>query len=244
MKKCHYSSSQNAFGSQFLTWHGKIYDESCFAIHRAVIKLVDTHYNPIKHTLSDKNGSFMLICPRNFEGYLIIAKNGYKTKLFTYNEENRMSMVILKTLPSTCFVMGVVAFRNACCFSPCCVTLQNNCFKFKTFTDYEGRFFLKNVRKGHYQLKIENESYQTRIIKVSIENSFLTQLPLIIMSKKDIGCTIHGLIKFRNRPISDINVFLVDASNNSCIAYTKSNSHGLYFFGNLNLGKYYVMAVG
>jgi hypothetical protein len=103
-----------------------------------------------------------------------------------------------------------------------------------TQTDQKGRFLFRGLREALYGLQVTRSGYKTSVrdqIKAPFENLEITLIPG--------GTTAKGITAGSRdgQPCKDIGVLLV---NNNMMLYAVSDGNGIFAFGNLDQGQYYL----
>ncbi|MEF9951345.1 MAG: carboxypeptidase regulatory-like domain-containing protein [Clostridium sp.] len=111
-------------------------------------------------------------------------------------------------------------------------------------TGENGDFMVDNVPKGAFTLSITSQFYNTFVRKFRTQpNRNIYNFKSIILIGKLISGTVHGIIQSKDKgPIANALVVLFDADTNLPIEYTYTNQSGIYLFGNVPLGQYYIEA--
>lgn len=111
-------------------------------------------------------------------------------------------------------------------------------------TGENGDFMVDNIPKGAYTLTITSQFYDSFIRKFKTQpNRNIYNFKKITLIGKLISGTVHGLIKSKETgPIPNALVVLFDADTNLPVEYTYTNQDGIYLFGNVPLGQYYIEA--
>lgn len=221
---------------------GIIYDGCGNPLKNACIKAITPDYEPIEHTMSDHNGKFTLILPDVAIGYLVFSKLGFKTEQFS-DFSNEME-VILKKQQIHCVVDGKVVFDQFAVSHVVKLTIANAHLTKYVFSKPDGSFVFTDIPSGMYTLTVQGSTCVEKTIYVTIPtNHTIYHVGTIHLQAVDIGCTVHGIISDTcGNPLEDVVVILYQAGTNIPLMHTLTNAEGLYFFGNLNVGNYYVEA--
>lgn len=211
-------------------------------IEGVCVKIITTNYKPVVHTITNVKGAFTLIWKTEEAAQFIFAKAGYSTlQLISFKDAQK---VCLKMEVITCVISGKVLYKNCTPASPTKVQLVNNRVNLSTFSRADGNFILTKVPSGKYTLTIEgNDCKQNNSYITVPENCSSYRIGTIWVEQINILCTVHGIITDSSgEPIQKAVVVLISCTTKEPIAHTLSNENGLYFFGNVRNGCYYVEA--
>ncbi|MEG0691480.1 MAG: carboxypeptidase-like regulatory domain-containing protein [Oscillospiraceae bacterium] len=211
-------------------------------IHGACVKALTQAYDPLTHTLSNCQGQFTLILETNNHSLLIISKQGYATLvLSSYGE---VVHVTLSKEYLGCVVSGKISYNDCHNISPVRVRLINASITKCTYSQPNGVFIIIDVPSGKYTLTIDGNECKEKTIYVTVPESILTlNLGIICVDRINILGTLNGLIKdIHNKPIPNAVVILYNDISKQPIAHTLTNKDGVYFFGQLKIGRYYIDA--
>lgn len=211
-------------------------------LKNACVKAITADYEPIDHTMSDPNGKFTLILPDETVGYLVFSKLGFKTEQFS-DFSNDME-VVLKKQQIHCVVDGKVVFDQFGVPHVVKLTIANAHLSKHVFSKPDGNFVFTNIPSGMYTLTVQGSTCVEKTIYITIPNNQqIYHVGTIHLQSVDIGCTVHGIISDTNgNPLDNAVVILYQVGTNIPLMHTLTNAEGLYFFGNLNTGNYYVEA--
>ena len=221
---------------------GVIMNECGCVMQKACIKVLTSDYEPLTHTMSNSKGEFVLIYSYDEEVILIISKEGYKTVVL----ENfcREIEVTLTKLTNSAVLTGRLVLKNGGEINSARVRLVNNMVKKQVFPDCDGFFVITEISSGCYQLIIDGNEYIKTVLTINICNSTRTyNLGSLIINKVNIMGTIHGIVSDgEDIPIDNAVVLLYNLDMCFVVAKTITNKEGLYFFGNVDVGNYHIMA--
>lgn len=234
-------NTQISNSTQLREIRGRVYDICGKPIANACIKALDCNYTPLVHTITDPCGNFTLLVTPKIPLQLVIAKNGYRTENIkncneylniTLHNENKNSLVIGQVFP---------IFEYS---SPCSLLLANKQNSYRTFCDKCGNFSFNDIPQGKYNLTITGNEIKKRTLCLNISSAKnLIQLGKIKVCPINIKGTIHGIITNEcGQVVENSFIVLYNAINNTPIASTKTNQEGLYFFGSVPRGEYYIKA--
>ena len=221
---------------------GIIFDECGCKIEKACVKVLTSDYEPLIHTVSNANGEFVLIYEYSKEVVLIISKDGYKTLVIeNFCREIEITLVRVK---NSATLTGRLTMNNCGEIISARVRLNNNKVKLQVFPDSDGFFIINDIPCGCYRLIVDGNELKKTVMSINISNSIrIYNLGVIKIDRINIKGTIHGIITdCDNLPINNAVVILYNSDNKLAVSKTHTNSEGLYFFGNVELGKYNVMA--
>lgn len=206
------------------------------------VKIITTDYEPIIHTLTNTHGIFTLIWDTNESVQLIFAKKGYATQQVKCFEETLH--VHLRRDIISCIVCGRLLYKNRTPAMPLKVQLVNNNMNLSVFSKTDGSFLFTKVPGGKYTLIIMGNDCKQQKLYVTIPNHCTSyHIGTIWVEKINILCTVHGIITDTNgQPILNAIVVLIRCATNEPVCHTLTNENGLYFFGNVRNGCYYVEA--
>lgn len=223
---------------------GKIINQCGEPIPNATIKSVTACLEPVAHTTSNEDGEYTLTVPKFIGIKLIVSKDDFITICTGVIVSDTQNFTMVCQEQSTCIIKGRALF-NAC-KSPCAlrIRIKSKDYEKTCFTNSNGTFIFLKVPPGKYVLTIDgNECYKKVIGFIIEQGKEYCQLPDIFVNWKNIGGTLHGIITDSNgKPIANSLVILYNKDSDLIINHTMSNDEGIYFFGNLPLGSYYVEA--
>lgn len=221
---------------------GTVADCCDVPIEGVCVKIITSKYEPVAHTLSNVQGNFTLIWKTDEDVQFIFAKAGYATlQQISFKDAQK---VCLKKEIISCMISGKIFYKNCAPAASAKVQLVNNHVNLCTFSRADGSFLLTKVPGGNYTLTIEGNDCKQNSRYVSVpENCFSYRIGTIWVEQINILCTVHGIITDSSgQPIQKAVVVLISCTTKEPIAHTLSNENGLYFFGNVRNGCYYVEA--
>lgn len=206
------------------------------------VKIITGEYEPVTHTLTDTCGTFTLIWKTDAMIQLIFAKEGYATlQLERFDDP---LLICLKREDLRCMVSGTVLYKHGAPAASVKVQLLSSHVNLCVFSKADGRFLFTRVPDGKYTLTITGNDCKKRCGCVTVsQHSPSCSIGTIYVEQVNILCTVHGLITDRDGlPIPNAVVVLISCSIKEPVSHTLSNEHGLYFFGAVRNGSYYVEA--
>ncbi len=238
---------------------GKVEDQSGNDMENATVKLFDTEFNPIKHTMTNENGNYTFQnVPRG--DYIIYAvKDGYSlsTKRSLTYSGNDMTLNDLIITEDTTYVKGniygYVYDDNGHNFGSAIVRLVNgaNTIVSETISATDGEYIFPKVDAGTYTLTALADDY-TLYTPITVEvtdganSEENIHLNKLAAAKEG---TINGIVYNSNRiPIPSCTVGLYESvgeGENKSLKLRKTcktNTEGRYFFGVVPEGKWVVKA--
>lgn len=208
------------------------------------VKIITTEYKPVIHTLTDTCGVFTLIWKAEDNVQVIFSKNGYTTQQLKSFEDTLH--VCLKRDCLSCVVCGKLFYKNRTPAAPAKVQLINSSINLSVFSKADGSFFFTGVPGGKYTLSARGNECKLKNLYVTIpEHCPSYHMGTIWVEQINILCTVHGIITdAKGHPLQNTIVFLISCTTKKPVCHTRSNENGLYFFGNVRTGCYYVEAYG
>ena len=220
---------------------GVVKDSLNCCMAEVCVKVVTLAFEPIAHTFTDIGGNFTLIYEYIDNVQLIFSKYGYNTlvisdpmdSIHVNMQRNNLSCVLVGRIMVDRYMMSPVRLR-----------LTNNFTQKCTFSNKYGNFVFTKVPSGLYQLIIEGNECKKRMIHIQIAKGVSRyNLGCIKVERINIMGTIHGIISgFNHKPLNNVVVILYDFNTCRPLAHTVTNEDGLYFFGKVRPGHYYVEA--
>ena len=237
-----------------MTICGRVFNSAtCRAVSNVGIKLTDTEYNPLFHTISDINGEFVF-ANLPFQYYILIASCfDYFTStsiLISPCPLNSIQEIPLNPLPTSKqnIITGKITDINNEPLENCIIKLfsRNNknalCY---TTTDCDGNYILtfKNRHNVYYYLSVIHCSYKSKTIDVPDDYKRIYCIDAKLSVDKYAGGTINGVITdVTGNPVAHCVVVLFDADNNKPILFTYTNQTGCYLFYDIKVGNYFIKA--
>lgn len=226
-------------------------------ISGATVKLCDTNFNPLCHTVTDCRGSFSLIDTLPPGDYQIVAvANGFQTSESSLIslKPHHISHITIRLSPDKNAALGTVygvvrgetnrplpktqvyLFNANDMVYPVAVTTSNA----------DGEYLIFGINPGNYAIAACRRGYiLPEKICVSILSGEVSLADIYLyISAEALQGTISGKIVYQNKAVPNALTALYRIENNSCtlIQTRYSNSQGFYLFSNLPAGKYIVKA--
>ncbi len=238
---------------------GKVEDQTGTDVENATVKLFDTEFNPIKHTMTNENGNYTFQnVPRG--DYIIYAvKDGYSLstkRSITYTGNDLVLNDLIITEDTTYTkgnIYGYVYDDNGHNFDGAVVRLVNGAGTIvsETISATDGEYIFPKVDAGTYTLTALADDY-TLYTPVTVEvtdganSEENIHLNKLAAAKEG---TINGIVYNTNRiPIPNCTVGLYESigeGENKSLKLRKTcktNTEGRYFFGVVPEGKWVVKA--
>ncbi len=241
------------------TISGKVEDQDGTDVENATVKLFDTEFNPIKHTMTNENGNYTFQnVPRG--DYIIYAvKDGYSMSLkrpLTYVGTDVVLNDLIITADTTYTkgnIYGYVYDDHGNAFNGALVKLVNgsNVTVAETLSATDGEFIFNKIDAGTYTLTALADDYTVYVpytVEVVDNTNTEENIHMIKVAEAKEG-TINGIVYNSSRiPIVGANVGLYESIGEGEERTLKlrktcrTNSEGKYFFGVVPEGKWVVKA--
>lgn len=239
---------------------GVVTDSNGNPIPNALVKIMDTNYNPIEHAITAEDGSYVIHHLPASSDYTIFATAAGKAlnqgKSFNLDAGDVVTrnFVILDD-PAT--QLGVIAgdlydteSNNPIGGAIISLYLKHhNCSETLvaiTYTNDYGQFVFRELELNTYIIRVYMLGYYQNSTKVCISTSGQI-VPSIIYLKSDPNSsrgTISGMITDNNNhplPYADVILYKVnDNKSLTAVAFTKTNASGVYLFMNVDQAEYVV----
>ena len=236
---------------------GVIIDINGNPIEDATVKIFDLNYNPIKHTMTNEEGKY-LISGIPVDDYLVYAvKDGYQiSNKKTCRVEDRevvISDIILTTdtTHSKGSVFGIVYNSLGDVIPYAKVTLRENneekTFVTETTSAADGEYVFANINSGTFEITATSDDFaliDPIIVSVTNESKIEQNLYLSMLNDKKEG-TINGIVTDSNSknpiPNAFVGLYRIDSTGKEILVNTtRTNFEGKYFFGTVKEGKYVI----
>lgn len=223
---------------------GRITDKCGVGIDNACIKAVSVKLSPIVHTTSDTDGEYTLVIPSQNDIKMIVSKKGYITVNTGINHVETQDYMLQKEQLNTCIIKGKIIYTDCMPAEQLRVRICSADYNKDCFTCTNGNFIFTNVPAGKYTMTIDGNECIKKSIYIDVESyRDYDVLPEIVVHRKFIGGTLHGIVNdCIGNPVSNAVIVLYNHATKKIISHTTSNQDGIYFFGNLTIGNYYVEA--
>lgn len=223
----------------------------------ATVKLFDLNYNPIKHTMTNEAGEY-LISDIPVGDYLVYSvKDGYllSDKKACRVEDREIVLTDIILTEDTSYdlgsIYGIVYSSEGEIIPSAKMTLRINndekTFVTETISASDGEYVFANIEAGSYQITATSEDYaliDPITLTLTNESKVEQNLYLTILNDKKEG-TINGIVTDRNSktpiPNAFVGLYRVDSTGKEIlINTTRTDFEGKYFFGTVKEGKYVV----
>lgn len=244
------------------TVYGVVEDNFSIPIQGALVKIMSTDYDPLKHAVTDALGSYIINnvpVDKTFKIYaiaqgkalkestIIAATLAEKIKMdFTLDDDDAMKKAVIAgdvfISPNLSEPIGgaVVSLYS--------INGSTQTLKAVTDTNKFGQFTFREVELGRYSITITGDGYYHQ--EVSVQASSQGQIiPIKVGLNQDPNNskgTVSGVIKDElGKPINRGDVILYEVEEKEDgkedlkpVAFTKTNSEGVYLFSNVKQSKY------
>ncbi len=240
---------------------GVVVDEGNQPVENATVKIFDTDFNPIKHTMTNENGEFLIQSIDAGEYLIYAVKDGY-----TLSSKQNITVGSTLVPVGNLVISEDDTYTNANIFG---ITFEDSegavlpnvrlslrtgsasgTILTETMSASDGEYLFMNIPNGTYYITASAEDYtlgQAIEVKVNDGNHFEQNVYLSKLNIEKEG-TINGVIldRLTRRPISDAFVGLYEVrledGHEILVNTTRTNIDGRYFFGKVPEGKYVVKA--
>ncbi|MPQ43130.1 endo-alpha-N-acetylgalactosaminidase family protein [Clostridium tarantellae] len=249
-----FNNKQTNIGSSLT---GKVVDSNNNAIKGAVIKLVDGNFQPLTNTMTDDNGNYFINSLPFSNIYKIIAtaigKIVFQTEPFTLllGENKTINITLqLDTNTSLGSISGNLKGINGQYIQGAIILLYNlvngaeNLMAI-TYTDSSGVCVLSELDAGNYKIILNALGYLSEQITVSVKSGIITTFSKVLNENPQAADGIvSGIITDTSNSVvanADVILYNVDKDNSlTPVAFTSTNSAGIYTFINVPAGNYLV----
>ena len=214
-------------------------------IKNACVKITSSKFEPLFHVYTDCNGYFTLTnnIPKLFR--IIVCKDNYEifsSNIILRNKSKCPIKINLKEKISKNIVLGKIVNINEEAIKYANISIKE--LDINTISNEKGEFILENLKTGCWTLNISSSFYYTSRVKIHVvKHKKIYELKPIFLREKPFTGTVNGVIyNSNNRPIKTAIVMLINEETNKIIDYTYTNEMGVYLFGNVPRGKYYIKA--
>ncbi len=242
------------------TVEGTITDTNGAIITNALVKIMDSNFEPLLHAVTDSNGEYLFNNIPASSSYTIFAiapgkkiKQGQafalsdgtsKTINFTLEDDSAMELAIIA---GDLYQSGTTTPINGAV-----VTLYEvgsnglETLSAITNTNEYGQFVFREVANGNYTINMSALGFISDSISVSITTApqIVSIQPTLQPDPNSQNGTVSGVILDNlNAPIdrADVILYRVNVDNSlTPVAFTKTNSAGVYLFINVPQGTYKV----
>ncbi|MPQ44093.1 glycoside hydrolase domain-containing protein [Clostridium tarantellae] len=236
---------------------GFIVDENNNPIKQAVIKLVDSNFEPLTHVYTDDKGKYSIDTIFQSEIYnLIITSEGKlpaKSEVFSLNNEEK-KILNFKLFNDTSNILGAISgvvkdntkFISGAVISLYSILNNEKTLIAITYTNNNGEFLFNKISSGNYIMRISSLGYLSKELSAKVKAGQVLDTNIILAYEENSSnAIISGVITDdNNNEISNASVILynVDVEKKIIIpiAFSKTNSSGVYTFINVPKGNYMV----
>ena len=229
-------------------------------VQNALIKIMDSNYNPILHAITGTDGSYTLNNLSAGTGYNIFATAaGMQLQQGTsFNITANQVITSNFTLASSpASQLGVIAgdlfdSSTSLPINGAVVSLylvnsdSTQVLEAITYTNQYGQFVFRELAIGNYNIVISALGYVGSSSLASITQSGQI-VPALVNITQDVNAsrgTVSGIITDNNnQPISAADVILYQVNTDqslTAISFTQTNTSGVYLFINVPQGNYIV----
>lgn len=241
------------------TVEGKVVDANGNPVANALIKIMDSNFEPLLHAITDANGDYLFNNIPSSSSYTIFAiasgmqlNQGQSFSL----SEGQTKVVNFTLLSDPAMQLGIIAGDlyqsgtttpiNGAVVSLYSVVNGVETLSAITYTNQYGQFVFREVATGSYDIKISALGYLPDSISTSVTSAsqIVSLQPTLLVDPNASNGTVSGVITNNlNAPIdrADVILYRVNADNTlTPVAFTKTNSSGVYLFINVPQGTYKV----
>ncbi len=226
-------------------------------IRNATVMVLDDRCSPLSSTITDENGIFKfcnILKPGKYK--VISSAIGYSTSdmkaiIINQNEVTKLSVTLKKSL---IYVNGIVygkileagsrkPIEDADIYLKS--TKHNGDTIYKTTSNHNGQYMIYNILPNKYEMVIQKQGYmevEPLVLEIEKHNHVILYFDLI-RSSNDCNNTISGIIKFKEKSISKVPVFLYlldKQENEKIVQIQETNENGFFLFSNIESGSYLV----
>lgn len=241
------------------TVEGKVVDQNAAPLANALVKIMDSNYEPLLHAVTDANGNYIFNNIPSSSSYSIfaiasgmklnqgqnfsLAEGQSKTVNFTLQADPAMQLGILA---GDLYQTGTTTPINGAVVSLYSVVNGVETLSAITYTNQYGQFAFREVATGNYDINISALGYLPTSISTSMVNAaqIISLQPTLAVDPNAQNGTVSGIITNNvNAAIdrADVILYRVNADNTlTPVAFTKTNSSGVYLFINVPQGTYKV----
>lgn len=237
---------------------GNITDTSGLPVSNALIKIMDSNFEPLMHSITDEQGEYIFNNIPASNSYTIFAiaegkklkqdkqfalsSGESKTINFTLEDDFAMQLGIIA---GDLYQNGTTIPINGAVVSLYRIINNTEVLFALTNTNEYGQFVFREIENGKYDIKISALGF----IPDGIELEMLSTSKIILIKptlSTDANAengTVSGLItNDNNTPINraDVILYKVDGANLIPVSFTKTNISGVYLFINVPQGIYKV----
>ena len=238
---------------------GVVTDEEGTAIENATVKVFDLNFNPVKHTMTNKDGIYSIVDLAPGEYIVYAVKDGYslstKRQVTLTDSIKTLANIVIdeKELYKRGTLYGIVYNNNNEPLSNVKITLStlDNPKEViaKTYSTTDGEYVFYDLDEGTFEVNAINDDYVlTTPFNVLILDNTNTKEKLYLdkLSNAKEG-TINGIItdKVTSIPIENafVGLYVIDETEEEVLeTITTTDREGKYFFGYVPEGSYIIKA--
>lgn len=239
---------------------GTVTDESGNPITSGLIKLMSADYEPLLHAITGSDGTYTLDNVPSGTGYNIFATAAKKALKQGTSFSITAGQVVTKNFSladEPAAQLGVIAGDlndsstglpiNGAVISLYQVNSDDTeVLKAITYTNEYGQFVFRELDLGNYSIRVSALGYigTTSTVNITTSGQIIPSLINIAQNPNSSRGTVSGIITDNiNQPIPSADVVLYQVEDDeslTAIAFTKTNSSGVYLFINVPQGNYKV----
>ncbi|MPQ43127.1 putative mucin/carbohydrate-binding domain-containing protein [Clostridium tarantellae] len=252
--KLDFNTKQPNLGSSII---GKVVDSNNNPIQGAVVKLMDDKLQPLTNTSTDANGNYSIdsIAYSSVYNMIAIAPGKILSQASPFTLLSSQSTTVNFTLQSdtnTTFgaISGTIMDSNVNPISGAIVLLYSvvsgiDNLMAITYTDTAGIFVFSELNSGNYKITVTALGYMQGDSTVTVQSGNITTISKILnINPQAADGIVSGVITdSTNSPVVGADVILYNVDNNNIltpVAFTRTNSAGIYTFINVPAGNYLV----
>lgn len=239
---------------------GTVVDTNGNPVPNALIKLMDSNYEPILHAITAADGTYTLDKVPAGSGYNIFSIAAGKALNQGVSFSITASQVITKNFtlvddPNS--QLGIIAgdLYDSATNAPingAVISLykvnedETEVLVSITYTNQYGQFVFRGLDIGNYSIRVSALGYigTSSTVSITAPGQIVPSIINITQDPNSARGTVSGIITDQNnQPIvaADVVLYKVNADNSlTAIAFTKTNSAGVYLFINVPQGSYKV----
>lgn len=239
---------------------GTVTNSSGNPVPNALVKVMDDHYEPLLHAITATDGTYTLDNIPAGTGYNIFAiSSGMALKQGT-SFSIAAGQVVTKNFTLTAdpsSQLGIIAgdlvdSSNTAPIDGAVVSLylvnqdSSEVLEAITYTNQYGQFVFRGLAIGNYSIRVSALGYigTSSTASISSAGQIVPSLISLIQNPNASRGTVSGIITDdNNQPIAAADVVLYQVNTDTsltAIAFTKTNTAGVYLFINVPQGNYKV----
>lgn len=244
------------------TIYGKVEDSEGKPIPNALIKIMSNTYEPLSHTFTAADGTYSFTNFKPGSNYQIFAiAQGYALNQnipFTLNSndnvEKNFTLAIDANASNSIIAGDAYDSSSTLPIDGAVVKLfsigeeDKEKLEAITFTNQFGQFLFRELPQGNYLIRLTCLGYMsiTNTVNITQSGQITNVILNVVRDTATARGTVSGIITdSNNQPISNADVVLYSSSTDTFgketltpIAFTKTNSSGIYLFINVPQGTY------